>query len=74
MVRTYKPKEWPYLAKAARDGAAEEIAAALCQALPLAETAQDAETLRRLLRTIYHLQSALRHLESAGAQTRPANL
>ena len=38
MPRTYKPRDWPYKARAARDNAAEEIAAALNNALPLIET------------------------------------
>lgn len=74
MPRTYRPRDWPYKAKAARDGAAEEIAAALRQAVPLAELDVDANTLRSLTRIIYHTQNALRHLESVGAQTRPTDL
>lgn len=74
MPRTYRPREWPCKARAARDGAAEEIAAALRQAVPLAELDIDAKTLRSLTRIIYHAQNALRHLEAAGAQTRPTEL
>ena len=54
--------------------AADEIAAALKNTVPLTESEQDTETLRRLTRTINHLQNALRHLEGCGAQTRPKEL
>ena len=74
MVRTYKPKDWPYIAKANRDDAAEEIAAALRQVVPLVDHQQDPQDLRCMSRIIYHLQNALRHLEKAGAQTRPGEL
>ncbi len=71
MPRTYKPRDWPYKARDARDGAAVEIAAALKEAVVLAEKEPDADRLRRIARALYHLENALRHLESAGAQTRP---
>ena len=71
MPRTYIPKPWPYAARAARESAAVEIATALTQTVHLADSQDDAETLRTLAKTIYHLQNALRHLESCGAQTRP---
>lgn len=71
MPREYHPREWPYLAKAARDCAAEEIAAALRHADDLSASELDAKDLRHLTKIIYHTQNALRHLESAGARTRP---
>ena len=67
-------REWPYVAKAARDNAAEEIAAALNEAYPLAEIERDTESLRKVTRTIYHLENALRLLESVGAQTKVPEL
>ena len=70
-MSTYKPREWPYIAKAARDNAADEIAAALKTTVALAETEDDPDELRSITRTLNHLQNALRHLESAGAPTRP---
>ena len=69
-MRTYKTR-WPYLAKAARDCAAEDVAAALNNVLPLSESEENTENLRRIGRVLYHLQNALRHLEGVGAQTRP---
>jgi hypothetical protein len=71
MPRVYEPRPWPYKAKESRDSAAEEVAAALKYTLPLMDLAGDPETLKRIARTINHLQNALRHLESAGAQTKP---
>jgi ubiquinone biosynthesis protein UbiJ len=68
------PREWPNGARKARDGAAEEIAAALTNIVPLAEVEQDSEVLRKLARTINHLQNSLRHLERAGAHTLPRAL
>ena len=70
-MRTYRPRDWPYTARAARDGAAEATAAAERLLEPLIETETDLEKLRRLTRTITLLLTALRHLESAGAPTRP---
>ena len=70
-MRTYTPKEWPYTAKAARDGAAEETQKAITDLVPLTDSINDAEILRVFVKAIYRLENALRHLESAGAQTRP---
>jgi hypothetical protein len=70
-MRTYRPLEWPYKAKAARDGAAEAVQAAERLIEPLADTETDTEKLRRLTRTITLLLTALRLLEGAGAPTRP---
>jgi len=74
MVRTYKPREWPYRAKAARDGAAEEIAAALIAIMPVLRNAGNIEETKKLAVTVYHLQNALRHLEAVGAKTVPREL
>ena len=73
-MRNYTPLPWPYTARALRDGAAEEIAAALRDAIRLAEIELEPEALKKLTRIIYHLQNALRHLEAAGAQTKPSEL
>jgi hypothetical protein len=71
MARTYRPLEWPYTAKAARDCAAEEVAVALRCIVFLMDVERDPEALRQLAKAIFHQQNALRHLESAGAQTKP---
>lgn len=70
-MRTYKPRDWPYKAREARDSAAEEVAAALKVTVDLADNERDLERLRKMIKSLNHLQNALRHLESAGAQTRP---
>jgi hypothetical protein len=71
-MRQYKPREWPQLHKAARDQAAEEVAAALINSVRLAETQTDPVTLKVLLLIVCKLNNSLRLLEGAGAQTRPA--
>jgi hypothetical protein len=71
-MRTYTPRPWPPIAKAARDGAAEEVAAALNKIVSLTDESDNAEEIRSIALAINCLQNALRHLESAGAQTRPA--
>jgi hypothetical protein len=73
MTRNYTPLPWPYIARADRDDAADEIAAALKTTVALTEVEDDPEHLRSIARTVNHLQNALRHLESAGAPTRPAS-
>ncbi len=73
MPRTYVPREWPYKAAEARDEAADHVAAALLNTLPVVEELNDPDQLRRLTRTVNHLQNALRFLENAGAKTRPAS-
>ena len=72
MPRTYEPRPWPYLARAARDSAAEEVAAALNGLTALFEVEDDAAKIKELGRSICKLQNALRHLESVGACTRPS--
>jgi hypothetical protein len=72
MPRTYHPREWPNTARAARDGAAEDIAAALIIAVALAERMTEIDTLKAVTRMIYLHENALRLLEGAGAQTKPA--
>lgn len=69
------PRDWPNNAREARDRAAEETAKALKYTLALAQnggtlTIDDKAKLISMI--IYHLQNALRWLESAGAQTRPS--
>ena len=71
MPRNYTPLPWPYQAKAARDEAAEQAAAALNNVVPLAEEITDLQHLRRVTKAIFHMQNALRLLESVGAQTKP---
>jgi hypothetical protein len=72
MPRTYHARDWPYIARSARDDAAEEIAAALLSVVPLTEIKSDAETLSRVSKVILHLSNALRLLEAVGAPTKPA--
>lgn len=66
-----KPKSWPYLAADARDRAAEEAVTAMITLTPLLETESDAETIRRLARTLLSLEHIARLMESVGANTRP---
>lgn len=69
-----KPREWPQIAKEARDRAAEELQDAARELRPLVtgELLFDrTETLRRQSAALAHILTALRHLESVGAQTRP---
>lgn len=67
-----KPREWPNSAKEARDRSAEEAARALRMLEPLLEKeTTETEKIRRLAIAINSLNTILRLLESAGAQTRP---
>ena len=69
-----RPREWPNRAKEARDRAAEECARAYRALQPLlTEGARytEVERLRRIAVALDALQTALRFLESVGAQTRP---
>ncbi len=68
-----KPREWPNHAKSARDRAAEELQQAERMLRPLVEGIQfdQTETLRRQAMALRCILIALRHLENAGAQTRP---
>jgi len=71
---TTKPREWPNRAKEARDRAAEECARALRALQPMLTTSRDlteVERLRRVAVAMDAMQTALRFLESVGAQTRP---
>ena len=68
MTREPIHRPWPYIAKSARDEAAEEVAAALLEVIALNES--DTE-FRNFTRIVYHLSNALRLLESVGASTRP---
>lgn len=69
-----KAREWPNVAAAARDRAAEELADAQRELEPLVTGAvvfDRTETLRRMASALVRVQNALRLLESVGAQTRP---
>jgi hypothetical protein len=68
------PRPWPNNAKHARDRAAEELAAArrdLSFALQNVFNVDRSELIRRLGVALDHCDTALRHLESVGAETRP---
>ncbi len=71
-MRTYQPREWPYKAKEARDGAAEKNAAALRKLKPLLAIIQDPKILLTVAEAVIHIEESSRHLEAAGAPTRPA--
>jgi hypothetical protein len=73
MPGNYKPREWGNKARANRDGAAEEVASALHTAVNLLDIENDPEKLRKIGKVIFNCSNALRHLESAGAQTKPRN-
>ncbi len=69
-----KARPWPNNAREARDRAAEEIAAAARELEPLINGERqftETERLRREASALNHAQTALRFLESVGAQTRP---
>lgn len=66
-----KPREWPNVARDARDRAAEAAAEALRALEPLAGRTNDPEDIRRLLRVERNLYTILRLLEREGAPTRP---
>lgn len=68
------PREWPNVARRARDEAAEALVEAANQLDPLVlsdKTFTETERLRRQARALAMVQKALRHLEAVGAQTRP---
>lgn len=67
-----RPREWPNAAKEARDRSAEEAIRALKAIQPLLEKeVTETEKIRRLAIAVSCLQTILRLLERAGAQTRP---
>jgi hypothetical protein len=67
-----KARQWPNNAKEARDRSAEEAARALRAIEPLLEKeVTETEKIRRLAIAVSALQTILRLLEGAGAQTRP---
>jgi hypothetical protein len=68
------PREWPYRAANARDRAAEELQRALRELSPIVTQdvrLDELEMLRRQATALLSIQTALRHLESAGACTLP---
>lgn len=67
-----KPREWPNVAKMARDRAAEEAVRGLTAIRPmLHRDFTETEKIRRLATAVDALQLIARHLESVGACTRP---
>jgi hypothetical protein len=71
-----KPRTWPNEARHNRDRAAEEVAAAIHTAEDLLKRVECGEFTRHglerdLLDILRRNLKAIRHLESAGAQTRP---
>jgi len=67
-----KARQWPNNAKEARDRSAEEAIRALRVIEPLLEKeVTETEKIRRLAIAVSALQTILRLLEWAGAQTRP---
>lgn len=64
-------REWPNSAREARDRAAEEAQATLTALQPLLKRTTDPVELAAVAIAVNHTQTALRHLEAAGAQTRP---
>lgn len=69
-----KPRDWPNRAREARDRAAEELQRAARQLGPVISgdlRLDTTEALRRQAVALLSIQTALRHLESVGAQTRP---
>jgi hypothetical protein len=69
-----RPRDWPNVAKQARDRAAEEAQAGITALTPLLTEDRiftERETLLRISRAIVHLQQIARHLEAVGAPTRP---
>jgi hypothetical protein len=65
------PREWPNAAREARDRAAEESQAALRALEPLLKRSIDISVLGPVAQAANHTQTALRHLEAVGAQTKP---
>lgn len=66
------PREWPNGAREARDRSAEEAMRALrALELLLEKEVTETEKIRRLAIAIHSLQTILRLLEGAGAQTKP---
>jgi hypothetical protein len=67
------PRAWPNNARESRDRAAEELqqAARALRPLVLGQRFDSTETLRRQAVALDAVLTALRHLESVGAQTRP---
>ena len=69
-----KHRLWPNVMREHRDRAAEELQAAVRLLMPLvtAEIQLDRTgTINRQAAALAHLQTALRHLEQAGAPTKP---
>ena len=69
-----KPREWPYKAADARDRAAEELQRAVRELSPIVTQElrfEPTELLRRQAVALLSIHTALRHLESVGACTRP---
>ena len=67
-----KPRDWPNVAKEARDRAAEETQEALVQIEGLLiKNCSETEVLTRVGRAVGCLNRALRFLEGVGAPTRP---
>lgn len=66
------PREWPNVARNARDRAAEEANRGLQAIRPLIfRDMTETEKLKRLATAVDALQLIARHLEGVGAQTRP---
>lgn len=66
------PREWPNVAREARDEAAEHAVAGLRALTPLLDgDVSELERTRRVALAINHLQMVARLLEGVGAQTRP---
>ena len=67
------PQRWPYVAKDARDRAAEYLNVALHHLEPMVtdEAMSETERVRRLSVAVVMVQKSIRLLESVGAQTRP---
>lgn len=68
-----KPLSWPYIAKDARDRAAEASVAGIHYLEPLLGELPltDVERMRRVALALSKFQEVARLLESCGAQTRP---
>jgi hypothetical protein len=68
-----KIREWPTNAKEARDRAAEELQNIVNMLHPLVKgnNYDRTEALRRTAEALASAHNALRHLERAGAQTKP---
>lgn len=67
-----RPREWPNVAKMARDRAAEEAVRGLHAIRPmLHRDFTETEKIRRLATAVDALQLIARHMEGVGACTRP---